>query len=136
MSTIRKETLEAQLTGDARLHLFQRLGFRTNGHVPDGRGWISGVLGPKELGEGEKGNFSINIHTGAVKDHGSTGYTGDLFGCVQTVRRCSFAEALQWIAEQVGFTGNGSPPQRTRKPPRRRMVATYDYTDAQGHLLF
>jgi hypothetical protein len=53
---------------------------------------------------------------------------GDGFALVQNVKRCPFPEALQLVADALGLsTGNGNA---------RKIVNTYDYTDATGTLLF
>jgi hypothetical protein len=54
---------------------------------------------------------------------------GDGFGLVQNVRGCDFPHALQLVADALGYQPlNGEAP--------RKIVATYDYTDATGTLLF
>jgi hypothetical protein len=56
--------------------ILKRCGFKINGQ----RGAdLSGILGPKELGEGETGNFSVNLEEGLVKDWGSGGYEGHVW---------------------------------------------------------
>jgi 5S rRNA maturation endonuclease (ribonuclease M5) len=54
---------------------------------------------------------------------------GDGFDLVQNVRGCAFPEALQLVADALGYQ------QRSGDPPRK-IVATYNYTDANGGLLF
>ena len=97
-----KEELERRLSPSDRRRCFRDLGFQAERWKADGKGFVTDVLGPKELGEGETPNFSLNLETGSVKDFGSGGYTGDLYGAVQDVQRCSFPEALTWIAGRAG----------------------------------
>lgn len=87
--------------------IFEELGFRFNGHTPNGDGWVSKVRGPDALGEGRKANFSVNLEHGGVRDFGSSGYSNDLFGVVQDVLGCSFQEALAWLADQIGYRPTG-----------------------------
>ena len=100
-------------TGDYRA-IFQRCGFHINGE----RGpQLSGVLGPKELGEGENGNFSVNLETGLYHDHGD-GDGGHAFSAVQNVHNLDFNGALEWIVDELhiprdAVTDGGTPKKRT-----------------------
>lgn len=80
---------------------------------------------------GGKDRFRFDDEDG----HGSwfcnqcTPQAGDGFALVQKVRGCDFPGALQLVADAVGYhPGNGNTP--------RKIVATYDYTDASGTILF
>jgi len=87
---------------DARDHgrILRRCGFQINGQRgPE----LSGVLGPKELGEGDTGNFSVNLQDGLVKDWGSSGYQGDVLDVVQDTQGLNFSEALGWIADELSL---------------------------------
>src|SRR5262245_2252054 len=54
---------------------------------------------------------------------------GDGFDLVRNVCGCDFPHALQLVADALGYRPpNGDAP--------RKIVATYDYTDAAGALLF
>jgi hypothetical protein len=64
---------------------------------------LAGILGPNALGEGENGNFEVNLQDGLVRDWGSTGYEGDVIDVVQDTQRLGFQEALQRIAKEVGL---------------------------------
>ena len=55
------------------------------------------------------------------------GVGGDVFKLVEQVQKCDFAEALRWLAERAGLGAT-----RTS----RQVVATYDYRDETGTLLF
>ncbi len=92
--------LKSQLSPSDYRRLFRRCGFDINGE--DGPE-LSGILGPKELGEGRQGNFSIDLEKGLVKDWGSSGYRGDLFSVIQDVHNLSFPEALEWAAHELGL---------------------------------
>jgi 5S rRNA maturation endonuclease (ribonuclease M5) len=54
---------------------------------------------------------------------------GDGFALVQKVRGCDFPHALQLVVDALGYSpSNGETP--------RKIVATYDYTDADGGQIF
>jgi DNA primase len=124
---------------DARDHrrIFQKCGFEINGQSgPE----LSGILGPKELGEGESGNFSIDLRDGLVKDWGSSGYKGDVLNVAMDVHGLGFNEALEWIVDELNLDvesdgrSNGQSPgassQKTGRPPDlntdREPVATHE----------
>jgi 5S rRNA maturation endonuclease (ribonuclease M5) len=54
---------------------------------------------------------------------------GDGLALVQNVRGCDFPHALKLVADALGYQQcNGDTP--------RKIIATYDYTDASGTILF
>ncbi len=100
MNNIDADALRDRLDAHNYRHIFRKLGFETSGE----RGTkLTGILGPRELGEGEVGNFSVDLEEGFVRDFGSSKYRGDVFNVVQDVLDRSFPEAVQWIAEEVGL---------------------------------
>jgi hypothetical protein len=112
-----KEVVDQALTPAYRERIFRSLGFQFNRSQSGRNGWTNRVLGPSELGEGKTPNFSVDLNSGAVKDHGSSGYSGDLYGAVQNVLGCSFPEALSWIADEVGISASSpSSREKTRAP--------------------
>lgn len=93
-------SLKSRLGPSDNRKLFQRCGFDINGE----RGTeLSGILGPRELGEGETGNFSVDLDKGLVKDWGSSEYRGDVIDVVQDVQGLSFPEALEWIVDELSL---------------------------------
>ena len=93
-------SLKSCLTASDYRKIFQRCGFDINGE----RGTeLSGILGPQELGEGETGNFSVDLEKGLVKDWGSSGYRGDAISVVQDVQGLTFPEALEWIVNELSL---------------------------------
>ena len=130
-----RKHIERKLTAEGRTQLFKRLGFKTNGREANARGWINGIQSPPSLGEGKSDHFAVNLNTGAVCDHGSTGYTGDLWGCIGDVRGCGFREALEWAAGELGI----QPPDDKEWDPFGReaeQTGHYDYVDEESKLLF
>ena len=96
MSQIDADALQAQLDADDREHILQKCGFSID---RQNETQLSGILGPPELGEGERGNFSIDLEEGLVNDFGEPGYKGNLFDVVQDIQGLSFPETLQWIVD-------------------------------------
>lgn len=101
---ITKDDIESQLTPEDRWSIFRQLGFEFRGRTPNVDGWVSGILGPKVLGEGKNPDFSVNLHTGAVRDHGSSGYTGDLYQVVGDVLGLTFPEVLRYTQDTLGLS--------------------------------
>jgi len=58
------------------------------------------------LGEGETGNFSVNLEEGLVKDWGSGGYEGHVFNVVMDVHGLDFPEALEWIVDELNLNAS------------------------------
>jgi hypothetical protein len=54
---------------------------------------------------------------------------GDIFRFVKEWRGCTFSDALRFLAERAGLNGSSSASAR-------REIATYDYTDETGALLY
>ena len=114
--TIDADALRARLDAHDHKRILRACGFDLNGH---GGNDLSGVLGPKELGEGKKGNFSVNLEEGLVKDWGSSGYRGDVFNVVQDVHGLTFPEALEWIVDELNLNvgGDSAPSETPPSPP-------------------
>jgi len=98
-----------------------------------------------ELRYGSRGSFSIDLQKGVWHDH-ETGEGGGVLDLVQ--RETGLTEArrcVQWL-EEAGFDLEREQPPRKGKPKPKdkdngkgshfNIVATYDYTDEIGHLLF
>jgi DNA primase len=118
------DDVRARLDDHDHRRIFQKCGFEINGQSgPE----LSGILGPKALGEGESGNFSVDLRNGLVKDWGDSDYEGDVFDVVQDVQGLDFNEALEWIVDELNldvesdgrpngqFTGTSSP--ESNRPP-------------------
>ena len=96
--SIDADALRSRLGARDHERILRACGFDLNGH---GGNELSGVLGPKELGEGSAGNFSVDLEEGLVKDWGSSGYRGDVFNVVQDVHGLDFPEVLEWIVDEL-----------------------------------
>jgi hypothetical protein len=89
----------------------------------------------KELRFGSHGSLSVDLEKGVWSDHEAATGGGvlDLLAREQGVRG---AEALAWLTREVGAEfedrGRGAKPEE----PRARIVATYDYQDEAGALLY
>jgi len=112
-----KDEIESRHSPADRRRIFEELGFYFNGHRAGTDGWINGVLGPKALGEGKKPNFAVNTRTGAVKDHGSSGYSGSLYSAVKDAKGLTFPDALEWIADVLGLSESSERNGAFNKPP-------------------
>jgi len=76
----------------------------------------------KELRWGTYGSRVLNRQTGVWYDHENGGGGGTL----DLVPGADIAEKMRWLAEHGLING----------APKSRIVATYDYTDERGELLF
>ena len=92
------DALRSRLDAHDHERILRRSGFQINGQRgPE----LTGVLGPTELGEGDTGNFSVDLERGLVKDFGSSGYQGDVLDVVQDVHGLDFSDALEWIVDEL-----------------------------------
>jgi DNA primase len=112
-----KNRLKRHLSSDDHRRILDACGFDLQGE----RGTdLDEILGPKELGEGETGNFSVDLDDGLVYDHGSTGYEGNVFQIVQDVHGLDFNEALEWIVEELNLDRS----RLTSEPPASSSSST------------
>jgi len=117
------DKLQERLGASEYRRILGRCGFDISGESGTD---LEGILGPSALGEGDSGNFAVNLEEGLVKDWGSTGYQGDVLDVVQDTQRLDFQEALQWIAEELDLdadalqseNGSTSSSKSTRSAPR------------------
>jgi hypothetical protein len=107
---VTKEDIENRLTSHDRYKIFESLGVDLPRKQATADGWVNGLRRPQALGHDENASFSVNVETGAVKDFGGP-YSNDLYGLVMDVLRCSFPEALDWIAEKIGMRPEVLPPK-------------------------
>lgn len=133
-SSVDKDQLERVLRPEDRRRVFEAIGFQLGEERAGSDGWISGILGPSELGEGEEGNFSVNVETGAIRDHGSPGWKGDLWKAVQEVKGADFPGALEWVANLVGYEpiGNDEPSADWNPFTDGQEVEAYRYVEEDG----
>lgn len=114
-SKIDKDQLERALRPAGRRRVFGALGFQIGDRQPGSDGWISGIPGPDELGEGAEGSFNVNVETGASRDHSRSSYSDETFRWPRvgpTRGRSGDAEGpLACFAD-----GRSSPPKRRKRP--------------------
>jgi|GEM_PF-450989 len=134
MDKFTRDDLEATLTASDRKQIFEQLGVDLERGSPGQGGWINGLYLPLGIREDTNPSFCINLETGAIKDHGSD-YSGDLWTLVQNVRSCSFYEALEWVAEEVGYS-TVMPAGEWNPFKEGRLVDTYSYEDENSDELF
>jgi hypothetical protein len=110
------DRLERHLDSDDHRDILDACGF----DLPPTGTDLDEILGPKELGEGDTGNFSVNLDDGLVKDWGSSGYEGNVFQVVQDVHGLDFNEALEWIVEELNLDRS----RLTSEPPASSSSST------------
>jgi hypothetical protein len=90
---------------------------------------------PTELRWGTHGSKSVDLEKGVWSDHEAK-EGGGVLDLVKRERRCSTGEALDWLREVIGADLEDRREQRPDHSARAKVVATYDYTDEAGALLF
>ncbi len=87
--------------------------------------------GPCPIHGGKRDSLAVDAETGRAYCHSSCGRGWDVPSFEQALSECDFPTAVQRVSEIVGrdISSNGTQSER-------RMVATYDYTDADGKLAF
>ncbi len=86
--------------------------------------------GPCPVHGGErKDSFAIHSQTGQAVCHSQCGRGWDIPALEQALSGSDFPAAVRAIERTIGRDLNGTQPQR-------RIVAEYDYCDADGRLLF
>ena len=99
--------------------------------------------GACRLHGGRRGDsFAVDLSTGMWFCHADCAQGGDVFDFLMRVEGLDFPQALEALAEFAGVsptegaahTGTAGPPKKATV--KRRIVATYDYTDESGALLF
>jgi putative DNA primase/helicase len=85
----------------------------------------------KELRYGNHGSLSVDLDAGTWFDHeGKVG--GGVLDLVRRQLRCDRGAALDWLRENAGLAPAPERPKRAK----RRVVARYVYTDAEGRPLY
>jgi len=122
------DDVRAHLDDHDHRRILKRCGFEINGQSgPE----LSGVLGPKELGEGDTGNFSVDLEEGLVKDWGSSGYEGDVFDVVKDVHGLDFPEALEWIVGELNLNASTLEREATNGGSSEASTSTPDNDDPE-----
>ncbi len=89
---------------------------------------VGGELrGPCPIHQGKRDSFAVNPETGEWFCHSSCGRGGSLISFEVELSGKPFAEAAADVRSIVG---------RPEAPPRRHVVAEYDYLDENGRRLF
>lgn len=120
-----KDRIKRRITPSDVRRILEDYGFSFERATIDTDDKASEVLGPKELGEGETPNFSVDLSTGLVKDWGSSDYRGDLFHVVADMERLDvesqFPDVLRIVAEKIGVStdppSGGDTVARTPEEP-------------------
>jgi putative DNA primase/helicase len=98
---------------------------------------------PCPVHHGKRDSFSVNIETGLSNCHSECGRGWDVIGLEQELKGCDFKAALATVEHIVGRTnGNGLGFMREWRGVKKLLdrgfsiVATYDFVDEHGRLLF
>jgi predicted P-loop ATPase len=83
----------------------------------------------RELRFGTRGSLSVSLAKGTWHDH-ETGDGGGVLDLVRIRKGLDKEGAIAWLQD------GGYLPKSDRTPGSRRIVATYDYTDEAGEVLF
>ncbi|PQJ26746.1 hypothetical protein BSZ35_19040 [Salinibacter sp. 10B] len=133
MADLDADDVRQRLTESDYRQIFRDLGFKdVQEERPNADGWIGKLHGPPALGEGRKGNFSVNLQHGGVRDHGDEGYSGDVFQAVMDVKHMDFGEALEYVASEAGI----ETESQDWAPREGQVVARYPYHNLSGDVVF
>jgi putative DNA primase/helicase len=87
-----------------------------------------------ELRWGERGSMSVDLDTGTWCEHG-TENNGGLLDFLRIKKRLDKPEALEWL-QDGGFIPRSNGHANGHDSGAKRIVAEYDYYDADGALVF
>jgi len=98
----------------------------------EGKEWVCGDT------SGAPGrSLSINTATGVWKDYASDEGGSDPVSLYAAIHNIGQGEAAKRLAQELGVNGgNGDGHDARRGKPSGKIVATYDYHDANGELVF
>jgi putative DNA primase/helicase len=100
--------------------------------IPHLKGVGAELRGPCPVHQGKRDSFAVNANTGEAFCHSQCGQGWDMIGLERQLTDVRFADAKDAVFQIVGRQAvNGRP-----SPKRPRIVATYDYTDEAGQLLY
>ena len=92
-----------------------------------------------ELRFGAKGSLKVDLTTGVFYDF-ETGQGGGVFDLIEREKGLTDADAFKYMREigcEIGDAGsNSGNGSTTAKSSARKLVATFDYHDADGELTF
>jgi putative DNA primase/helicase len=78
-------------------------------------------------------NFSVKPDTGEWFCHSQCDCGGDVFAFIESVKQIGFSEAVDFVGKWAGTPSQMVTPKSTDPG---RIVATYDYVDASGTLVY
>lgn len=88
-----------------------------------------------ELRWGARGSKSVDLEKGVWHDH-EAGVGGGVLDLVANETRLKGKDAVEYLKTRLGLAfEDDAPPANDRQSPRK-VVATYDYQDLDGHLVF
>lgn len=91
-----------------------------------------------ELRFGAHGSRSVDLEKGCFYDHENE-KGGGVLALIEAETKLRGAKAVEWLRQEVGADIEGAAEARPAQPKtseKRRIVATYDYVDEDGEVLF
>lgn len=92
--------------------------------------------GPCPLHDGDRDSFVIQSHTGMWFCHSACSQGGDIIAFEMRLNNSDFKTAKKDVFDLLGKTDEPLPKQQRPAKSKGRIVATYDYADENGNLLF
>lgn len=87
--------------------------------------------------KGERDSFSVNMETGMWRCHSSCDEGGDAIRLEERLNNLSFKEAKKNVESLAGVaTNTSSPAPLSKSVTFGRVIATYDYKDHLGELIY
>ena len=84
---------------------------------------------------GRYGSVSVNLEDGTFYDH-ENGVGGGVLDLIARQEHCDRATAMHWLQKRFGLEQPLTKPNGHAKPGIGTIVATYDYHDQHGQLVF
>lgn len=86
-----------------------------------------------ELRFGQHGSLSVDLQKGTFFDH-EAGQGGGVLGLVERETRLKGSEAVSYLKDKIGVAIESD--RQPAPPVKAKIVATYDYADENGEVLF
>jgi len=131
----------SQLIAQAQAHIEALVSsWLPDGQKKGGKEWVARNV---VRGDRTPGSFSINLRTGVWADFACEGVKGkDVISLYAYLNGCAMGEAAKAVSEQLGLgefkveREDSKPKKKAAPAPSLKVVATYDYTDKTGTVIF
>lgn len=88
-----------------------------------------------ELRFGAHGSMSVDLEKGVWHDHEAK-QGGGVLALLEREQKLSGADAFEWLKREVGAEFEDTRRQPQRPAQKAKLVASYDYVDEHGEVLF